>query len=81
MNFYVYQYATAYAAAIKIAMDILNKKEGSVEKYLEFLSLGCTIDPIASLKVAGVDMMSAKTLEEAFQYCDSLVDELDKLYK
>ena len=29
MNFYVYQYATAYAAAIKIAMDIFNHKDGA----------------------------------------------------
>lgn len=36
MKFYVYQYATAYAAAIKIAMDLLNKKEGACERYLEF---------------------------------------------
>ena len=50
-SFYVYQYATAYAAAIKIAMDILNKKPDAVDKYLKFLSLGATKDPIESLKV------------------------------
>ena len=66
MNFYVYQYATAYAASIKIAMDLLNGKEGAREKYLEFLKLGCTKTPIESLKVAGVDMMSKDCLEDAF---------------
>lgn len=81
MNFYVYQYATAYAAAIKIAMDLLNDKENTKEKYLEFLSLGCTKTPIDSLKVAGVDMTKPETLEEAFRYFEDLVAELEKLYK
>ncbi len=80
-SFYVYQYATAYAAAIKIAMDILNKKSGAVEKYLAFLSLGATKDPIASLKVAGVDMLDGTVLTEAFAYFKDLVEELDKLYQ
>lgn len=81
MNFYVYQYATAYAAAIKIAMDILNKKENIVEKYLEFLSLGCTKSPIESLKIAEVDMTKPETYTEAFIYFNDLVNELEKLYQ
>lgn len=81
MNFYVYQYATAYAAAIKIAMDILNHKEGAREQYLEFLGLGCTKTPVESLKVAGVDMTKEETLQEAFVYFETLVNELKELYK
>lgn len=81
MNFYVYQYATAYAAAIKIAMDILNHKEGAREQYLEFLGLGCTKTPVESLKVAGVDMTREETLKDAFVYFDTLVNELKELYK
>lgn len=81
MNFYVYQYATAYAAAIKIAMDIFNHKDGAKEKYLEFLKLGCTKTPVASLKVAGVDMTQKETLNDAFAYFDDLVNELKELYK
>lgn len=81
MNFYVYQYATAYAAAIKIAMDIFNHKDGAKEKYLEFLKLGCTKTPVDSLKVAGVDMTQKETLNDAFAYFDDLVNELKELYK
>ncbi len=79
MKFYVYQYATAYAAAIKIAMDILNQKENACEHYLEFLGLGCTKTPIESLKVAGVDMTREETLQEAFTYFEDLVRELKEL--
>lgn len=81
MNFYVYQYATAYAAAIKIAMDILNNKENATRDYLEFLKLGCTKTPIESLKVAGVDMTKEETLKEAFNYFDDLVASLEELYQ
>ena len=80
-SFYVYQYATAYAAAIKIAMDILNKKPDAVDKYLKFLSLGATKDPIESLKVAGVDMLDGKVIDEAFIYFNDLVNELEGLYQ
>ena len=81
MNFYVYQYATAYAASIKIAKDILEEKEGARENYLEFLKLGATKTPIESLKVAGVDMTKKETLNDAFVYFSDLVDELEKLYQ
>lgn len=80
MNFYVYQYATAYAASIIIAMNILNHKENAVANYLEFLKLGCTKTPIESLKLAGVDMTDSNTLKVAFQYFDDLVTELSNLY-
>lgn len=80
MNFYVYQYATAYAASIKIANDLLNGVKGTREKYLEFLSLGCTKTPIDSLKIAGVDMSMQETYDEAFQYFDDLVNELENLF-
>ena len=81
MNFYVYQYATAYAAAIKIAMDILEGKEHALASYLEFLKLGATKTPIESLKVAGVDMTKEETLNDAFVYFEELVKELESLYK
>ncbi len=79
--FYVYQYATAYAAAIKIAMDILAKKENIVKNYLHFLSLGCTVDPINSKKVVGVDMLNPQIYDDAFKYFNDLIIELEKLYK
>ncbi len=81
MNFYVYQYATAYAAAIKIAMDILNHRDHAQENYLEFLKLGCTKTPIESLKVTGIDMTKPDALNDAFIYFDNLVTELQSLYE
>ncbi len=78
MNFYVYQYATAYAAAIIIAKSLIEGKSGALKAYLSFLKLGSTKTPVESLKVAGVDMEDEKVLKEAFEYFDNLVCELEK---
>ncbi len=79
-NFYVYQYSTGYIAALIIAEDIWNKKEGALDKYLEFLKLGSTKDPVESLKVAGVDITSAKVYNNAFKVFEKTLDEFEKLY-
>lgn len=78
-NFYVYQYSTGYIAALKIASDIFNKKENALEKYLEFLKLGCTKDPVESLKIAGVDLTKETVFDEAFIEFNKQMDEFEKL--
>lgn len=78
MNFYVYQYATAYAAAIIIARKIDRGDEGAVEDYIEFLKLGSTKTPVDSLRVAGVDMEDEQTMADAFLYFDELVEQLEE---
>lgn len=78
-QFYVYQYSTGYIAALKLAIDLYNKKDGSLEKYLEFLKLGCTKDPVESLKIAGVDLTKESTFDEAFKEFDRELDEFIRL--
>ncbi len=80
-NFYVYQYATGYAAAIKIADNLINNKKGALENYLKFLKLGSTKDPISSLKVAGVDMMDAKIYDDVFKVFEKRLSQLRSLYE
>lgn len=63
--FYVYQYSTAFAAAIAISKKILEGEDGIVEKYKEFLSGGCSKTPIDLLKICGVDMSTSKPVEDA----------------
>ena len=77
-DFYVYQYATGYVAALKIANDIINNVPGSLDKYLEFLKLGCTKDPVESLKVAGVDMLDKKVYEDAFKVYEDALNKFEK---
>ena len=45
----------------------MNDKTGEyLKKYKKFLSLGCSLDPVASLKIAEVDILSDETYEIAF---------------
>ena len=80
-NYYVYQYATGYAAAIAISRRILREGEPAVKDYLEFLSGGCTKSPIDLLKGAGVDMTTPEPINEALQLFDKLLDEMEELMK
>src|SRR5574344_311095 len=73
-DFYVYQYSTGYISALKIATDIYNKKDHSLENYLEFLKIGNKLDPVSSLKIAGVDLTSSNTFDDAFKTFDATLD-------
>ena len=79
MNFYVYEYATGFAAAIYLANKIYEGDISTRDNYLEFLKLGCTKNPIDSLKVAGVDMLSPEVFTESMKYMDELMSEYEAL--
>ncbi|MEG1743861.1 MAG: M3 family oligoendopeptidase, partial [Clostridia bacterium] len=80
-NFYVYQYSTGFSAAIALSEKVLSEGGDAVKNYLNFLSGGCTADPITLLKGAGVDMTSPKPIDDALRLFDTLIDELDELLK
>ena len=80
-NYYVYQYATGYSAAIALSQRILNEGAPAVKDYLGFLSGGCSADPITLLRGAGVDMADTKPITEALSLFDSLIDELAELMR
>lgn len=78
-NYYVFQYATGYAAAIALSRRILKEGAPAVRDYLEFLSGGCSRDPIDLLRGAGVDMASAAPVESALGLFRELLDEMEAL--
>ena len=78
-NFYVYQYATGFSAAIAISQKIQKEGAPAVENYLKFLSGGCSTDPVSLLKIAGVDMSTPAPVESALELFGQLIDELDAL--
>ncbi len=78
-NYYVYQYATGYAAAIALSQRILREGEAAVKDYIGFLSGGCSADPITLLKGAGVDMTSEKPVNDALAMFNTLLDEMEQL--
>ena len=78
-NYYVFQYATGYAAAIALSQQILTEGEPAVKRYLEFLSGGCSKSPVDLLKGAGVDMSSPEPINRALEKFGQIIDELDAL--
>ena len=78
-NYYVFQYATGYAAAIALSRRILREGEPAVQDYLNFLSGGCSRSPIDLLKGAGVDMASPEPVNQALALFDKLLDEMEAL--
>lgn len=80
-DFYVYQYATGYAAASAFASSILNREEDAVSKYITFLKSGGSDYPINILKKAGVDMTTSKPLEATINRFNELLDMLEENLK
>ena len=78
-NYYVFQYATGFSAAVAIANRILSEGESAVQDYKRFLSGGSSTDPIGLLKIAGVDMSSPDPVNSALALFGELVDEMEKL--
>ncbi len=78
-NFYVYQYATGFAAAMALSTRILKEGEPAVKDYLKFLSGGCSTDPVSLLKIAGVDMSTPKPVNDALKMFGELITEMETL--
>lgn len=80
-NYYVYQYATGFSAAIALSQRILKEGAPAVRDYIGFLSGGCSKDPISLLRGAGVDMTSTKPVTDALKLFGELIDEMEELMK
>ena len=78
-NYYVFQYATGYSAAIALSRRILKEGAPAVKDYLGFLSGGCSQDPIDLLRGAGVDMASPQPIQAALDLFGQLLDEMEEL--
>ncbi|TGB05214.1 oligoendopeptidase F [Halobacillus salinus] len=81
MGYYVYQYATGYAAATTLADQILTEGEEAVDRYKSFLKAGSSDYPIEVLKQAGVDMNSKQPILAALDVFEEKLNELEELLK
>ena len=85
--YYVYKYATSYAAASHIVGNILKaegaERQEAMDRYLTLLKSGGGDYPMELLKEAGVDMSNQETYQAVIDLTDDLVTqleaELDKL--
>ncbi|WP_407271038.1 oligoendopeptidase F [Radiobacillus sp. PE A8.2] len=78
-NYYVYQYATGYAAATALASQILKEKQPAVDRYVEFLKAGNSDYPIEVLKKAGVDMTDKQPILAALDVFEEKLTEMEQL--
>lgn len=79
-NYYVYQYATGYSAAVALSNQILTEGQPAVDRYVtNFLKAGSSDFPIEVLKAAGVDMTSAEPIQNACKVFEERLIELENL--
>lgn len=78
-NFYVYQYATGFAAATALANKVVQGTQQDRDAYIGYLKSGSSAYPIDIMKGAGVDMTKPDYLEDAFKTFARRLDEFESL--
>lgn len=80
--FYVYQYSTGFSAAVAFSKKILEEGQPAVERYVKnFLSGGCSKDPIDLLADAGVDMRTPQPVDEALTVFENYLNMFEEQMK
>jgi len=79
MTFYVYQYATSYAASQAILSRLLTGEEGLVDRYLKMLSTGGSDYPIELLKICDIDMTTPAPIKATLKMFAEQVEEMERL--
>lgn len=77
--FYVYQYATSFAASFKLYKNVKENVPGAFEKYTNLLKSGGSKYPVEQAKEAGVDFTKKDAYMAVVERMDELVEELEKL--
>ncbi len=77
--FYVYQYATGYAAATSLSGQILREGAPAVKRYVGFLKKGSSEYSLDILRGAGVDMAAPEPLEETITLFRQHLEEMEAL--
>ncbi|SDI21930.1 oligoendopeptidase F [Dolosicoccus paucivorans] len=79
MNYYVFQYATGFAAATAFSKRILDEEPEALDKYLTFLKSGCSQYPIETMKQAGLDMTQADYIDATLDVFEQRLGEFEDL--
>ena len=77
--FYVYQYATSFAASFALYKNVKEGKKGAFDNYLKLLKAGGSKYPIDEAKESGIDFTKKETFLAVVERMDDLVDQLEKL--
>ncbi len=80
-NYYVYKYTLGMTVALAIVSRILSGDQKQKEAYLHFLKSGGSKDPVDLLKDALVDPLDDQLYDDAFQYFEKILNELEATLK
>ena len=78
-QYYVYQYATSFAASQMLAKRIMDGDKQAIADYLQFIKTGSSDYPIEILKKAGVDMTTPDPVNNVIEIFGGLVDQFELL--
>ena len=76
--YYVYQYATCFASAARLAHEIMGGDTEARDRYLTLLRSGGNDYPMEQLKKAGVDLSQPDTVRAVLEQLDDLVTRLER---
>ena len=76
-HFSSFQYVLGLAGGQAIAQRLLAGETGTADGYLKFISAGKSQGQLEILKFVGVDFTDPKTLDQAFNKLEKLIDRLE----
>ena len=81
MGLYPYTYSAGLTASTAVAQMIKEEGQPAVDRWLEVLRAGGTMEPLELLKHAGIDMSTPDPISKAVAFVGSLIDELEESFK
>lgn len=77
--FYVYQYATAFSASLKIYDNVKSNEPKAFDNYIAMLKTGGSMYPVDEAKIAGADLTKKESFQAVVKRMESLLDQLEAL--
>ena len=81
MGLYSYTYSAGLTASTAVSQLIQEEGQPAVNRWLDVLRAGGTMEPLELMKHAGVDMSKPDPIRKAVSYVGSLIDELERSYQ
>ncbi len=78
-TFYVWVYASSFAAGEAIAERFREGDQSAVKDYLNFLKLGDSVYPMEALKQAGVDITDPTVIRTVMKRYEETLNQMEKL--
>ncbi|MGD6804655.1 oligoendopeptidase F [Rossellomorea aquimaris] len=81
MGLYPYTYSAGLTVSTLVSKKIIEEGKPAVDRWLDVLKSGGTLEPLELIKKAGIDMTNPDNIREAVAYVGSLIDELEESYE